>query len=65
MVDKKYAAQERYISKTIRVIKLSLNRNTDADILTFVESLPNMQGYLKGLIRADMARKGSNKGEEK
>lgn len=35
--------------------KIKLNENTDAEIISWLESQPNMQGYLKNLIRADIA----------
>jgi len=37
-------------------IKLKLNDRTDADILARLEQVGNKQGYIKELIRADMAR---------
>ena len=33
---------------------LKLNKENDADIIKHLESLPNMQGYIKDLIRKDM-----------
>lgn len=35
-------------------IKLKLNKHTDADILKQLDAMPNKQGYIKELIRADM-----------
>ena len=41
--------------KTVRVF-VRLNKNTDADILKHLETLSeSKQGYIKRLIRADMA----------
>ena len=37
-------------------IKFKFNLRTDADILAKLESEPNVQGYVKRLIRADIAR---------
>lgn len=34
--------------------KLRLNNNTDADIIEFLKSLPNKQGFLKELIRKEI-----------
>lgn len=48
-------AQKRYIAKTIVRVVVSLNRNTDADILEFLEGVENKQGYIKSLIRANIA----------
>lgn len=58
-----YDAQARYNAKTRRRVALNLNTNTDPDILEHLEKLDNVQGYLKQLIRADMARK-SEQGRE-
>ena len=37
-------------------IKLKLNDSTDADILEWLAAQDNKQGYIKALIRADIAR---------
>lgn len=37
-----------------RMIHLKLNRETDADIIEKLEQSDNIQGYIKGLIRADI-----------
>ncbi len=56
---KKYAPQERYEEINTRNITFKFNLKTDADILAWLDSLANRQGYVKALIRADMAaRKG-------
>lgn len=49
-------AQKRYDAKTARWIGLKLNKNTDRDVIEKLESVPSMQGYIKMLIRADIAR---------
>ena len=49
--------QERYAAKNIVRMTVQLNRNTDADILEHLEGVKNRQGYVKSLIRADIARK--------
>ncbi len=43
--------------KTVSV-NLRLNKNTDADIIAKLESVPSKMGYLKQLIRADLAKNG-------
>lgn len=48
-------AKDKYDAKTKKGIYLKLNINTDADILEKLESVPNVQGYIKHLIRADIA----------
>lgn len=47
-------ANARYAKTNMKQIKLTLNRNTDADILARLEACPNIAGYLKELVRADM-----------
>lgn len=44
-----------------RQIKLKLNLKTDADILAKLDSVKSKQGYIKELIRADLAREKSGK----
>ena len=36
--------------------KLKLNKNTDADLITWLDSIENKQSYLKDLIRADIEK---------
>ena len=43
--------------KTVSV-NLRLHKNTDADIIGKLESVPSKMGYIKQLIRADMAKNG-------
>ena len=47
-------AREKYEAKATVQIKMKLNRNTDADILEKLDEVPNKQGYIKDLIRADL-----------
>lgn len=44
-------AYERYRKKTLVRFNLTLNRNTDADILTWLDAAPNMAGAVKAAIR--------------
>ena len=39
----------------IRRYGLKYNINTDADIIAHLDKQPSMQGYIKALIRADIA----------
>ena len=48
--------QSRYEARNIVRFTLKVNKNTDADILAKLESVENKQGYLKALIRADIAK---------
>lgn len=44
-------AYERYRKKTLVQLNLKLNRNTDKDILEWLDSVPNMAGAVKAAIR--------------
>lgn len=46
----------KYRKKTLVQIPITLNRNTDSDILQKLDSVPNKQGYIKRLIRNDIAK---------
>ena len=48
-------AQTRYRKSTLVNVQLQFNKNTDADILTKLAAVPNKQGYIKQLIRQDIA----------
>lgn len=47
---------DEYRKQNIRRIAVNLNRIHDADILEHLERMENMQGYIKALIRADIAK---------
>lgn len=49
--------QQRYDRKNCTGLYLKLNRVMDADILARLEGVESKQGYIKSLIRADIARK--------
>ena len=51
-----YAAQAKYKSENIRQIALQLNTKTDTDIIQKLDSVPNKAGYIKSLIRSDIAK---------
>lgn len=44
-------AQKRYDAKNTKFIGLKLNRRTDADIIEKLETVPNVQGFIKECIR--------------
>jgi len=48
-------AVKKYDAANTIQLGLKLNRKTDADILERLEREPNKQGYIKALIRANMA----------
>ena len=51
-------ASARYDAANTRQIKLKLNTKTDADILELLDSIDNVQGYIKSLIRQDIKKRG-------
>lgn len=53
---KQETPQERYDAKNTIKICLKLNLTHDADILAALEASVNKQGYIKALIRADLAK---------
>lgn len=48
-------AQAKYDKENTTQVRLKLNLKTDLDILEKLASVPSKQGYIKGLIRADIA----------
>ena len=56
MEKRKKTPQERYDERTARRVMLKLNRVTDPDVIAKLESVSSMQGYIKALIRADIAK---------
>lgn len=54
--DAQRRAKRKYDSVHTKMVSMQLNLNTDADILAFLASKDNKQGYLKDLIRADMQK---------
>ena len=62
--EKANARSQRYQSGHIRQIKFGFSIEYDADILEKLDSVQNKQGYIKDLIRADIARANSGKKEE-
>lgn len=49
--------------KNAKFYGLKVSRNTDCDIIEKLESIENVQGYLKDLIRKDITE--NEKGERK
>lgn len=46
-------AQKKYDAANTKQFVLKLNRKTDAEIIARLESVGNIQGYIKDLIRRD------------
>ena len=49
-------AQKKYDAENTLQVHLKLNRRTDGDVLEKLDSVPNKQGYIKQLIRADLKK---------
>lgn len=49
-------AQKKYDAENTMQVHLKLNRRTDEDVLEKLDSVPNKQGYIKELIRADLKK---------
>lgn len=49
-------AIKKYKKKAIRRVCVEMNVNTDADILSHIQTLPNVAGYIKRLIREDISK---------
>lgn len=54
-MEKKITPQERYAAKYKKQYKLDCFTSTELDIIEKLESVPNRAGYIKSLIRADIA----------
>lgn len=52
--------QADYDKRATRQIIFKFNRTTDADILERLDAQANRQGYIKRLIREDIAREAGN-----
>lgn len=55
---KKYARDIKYNQDRTTTVNVRLNYNTDADILAYLESVPNKQGLIKELLRSRMSEDG-------
>lgn len=60
-MDSRTKASAKYIKNNVKRIVLNLNINTDHDMIEYMESIENKQGYLKSLIRKDMEEKRMKK----
>lgn len=54
----KFAKQIEWDKSHTRQIRAKLNENTDADIIKHLDNIDNIAGYLKKLIREDIAKGG-------
>lgn len=51
-----YAAQKKYHKEKSRALNMKLFIATESDIIEKLDSVPNKAGYIKQLIREDIAR---------
>lgn len=58
------AAKKAWMKANTTGVFLKLMQNTDKDILQKLETVPSKQGYIKRLIREDMARENSKQAGE-
>lgn len=49
-------AQRKYDAENTRQVHLKLNRRTDSDVLEKLDNVQSKQGYIKELIRRDLAK---------
>ncbi|MBQ8897389.1 MAG: hypothetical protein IJY86_02800 [Clostridia bacterium] len=49
-------AKKDWVKKHTTTITCTFNHNTDGDILKQLETVPNRTGYIKELIRRDIAQ---------
>lgn len=49
-------ATMKYDKENMRQIKFNLSKKYDLDIIARLDAVPNKQGYIKALIRADIAK---------
>lgn len=56
MTDKQKRYDQDWKAKNTTRVTVRLNNNTDADIIEFLDTLDNKQGYIKELIREDMKK---------
>ena len=48
--------QTRYNKQHMKNVTFSFNRKTEQELLDKLDNVPNKSGYIKQLIRADIAR---------
>lgn len=55
-MERKITPQERYAAKNKKQYKIDCIKTTEGDIIDKLESVTNKAGYIKALIRADIAK---------
>ena len=54
MTEAKRKASAKYDKANVKMFAIKLNKNTDADLITLLESQDNIQGYIKDMLRRDL-----------
>lgn len=49
-------SHQKWVAENTTRIVMNLNHNTDKDVLEKLSQVPSKQGYIKELIRADIAK---------
>jgi hypothetical protein len=49
-------AKKKWDKANTQQVIMKLNKNTDRDIITRLDEVPSKQGYVKSLIRQDIAK---------
>lgn len=53
------AAQQKYDAQNTRQYKVKLNTSTDADLIEYLDGVPNKQGAIKAALREHIKRRKS------
>lgn len=56
-------ASQRYARENVLKVVVGINRRTEPELVEKVESVENRSGYIKDLIRADIASERAEKEE--
>lgn len=51
----------KWMSKNTFAVQIRINRNTEQDLVKFMETVPNKNEFIKGLIRKEMAENKNEK----
>lgn len=54
--ERKETPQDRYHKAHTKLLTIRLVETTEQDIIQRLDNVPSKAGYIKGLIRADIAR---------
>ena len=57
--NKRRASQNRWLKENTKGFYIRLSKKTDADIIDYLSSVENKQGFVKGLIRMEILRDNS------